>query len=943
MVELPSGTVTFLFTDIEGATRLWERNRAAMGSQVERHLALLKSAITAHGGVLFKSVGDGTQAAFSIGGNALAAALAAQRAMLAEPWPDPPGPLRVRMALHTGEAHPQAGDYLAAALNRLARLLEVTQGGQIFLTEATQLLAQDDLPPETRLRDLGEFRLRDLERTEHIFALMHPNLPDNITLPASLDQQIRHFPTSLTPFLGRELEVTTIVNLLQAPSIRLLTLTGPGGIGKTRLALQVGERLASSFKDGAVFVDLAPLRDPALVLTAVATAFGLREVAGRPLEEIVTEFLRERQVLIVLDNFEHLLEAAPVISDLVAAGREVKALVTSRAPLRLQGEHEYSVPSLRLPGAAERNNLAALAANEAVALFVNRAQAVQHGFELTNENASAIREICTRLDGLPLAIELAAARVRLMPPAALLVRLERRMPLLTGGPRDAPARQRTLRDAIKWSYDLLAPDERTLFRRLGVFAGGWTLETAAAVTRFEGNLDVFEGLASLVDKSLVQWHDTGAEPRFAILETVREFALDQLREEDNQGLAMEQAHAGYFLSLAEEACVGLVGAQQRTWLARLDAEDANIRAALVWNFEHGSTESAVRFARTLWRYWSARGRLVEGRSWLERALALPDVAEAPLTVRADAHNALGNLLGDSGEYTQARQHYEEALTLRRQLADSEGIAGALNNLGIVAAWLGDYDGALALHKESLELRQARDDPFGMALSLSNLGDVLLAQGDFNGAQDYQEEALRLRELVHDASGTAYSVYNLGEIARFRGDTAQAAHYLTDSLHRFEALGEKIGIAYAECSLGDLASREGDTARAALLLERALRTRTEMGDKRGVIECFEALAMAAIRSDEVRAGARLLGAAWAERETLACPAPPLTQNEHDRALAGARTRLGAAAVDALHAEGRRLAPEQAFMLAYEIVDHLNSKTEAAASDAMAVQRHPAQSR
>jgi non-specific serine/threonine protein kinase len=480
---------------------------------------------------------------------------------------------------------------------------------------------------------------------------------------------------------------------------------------------------------------------------------------------------------------------------------------------------------------------------------------------------------------------------------------------------------------------LLGPDEQTLFRRLGVFAGGWTLETAAAVTHIEGNLDVFEGLASLVDKSLVQWHDTGAEPRFGILETVREFALDRLREEDSQGLAIEQAHADYFLSLAEEACAGLVGAQQRIWLARLDAEDANIRAALVWNFGHGSTESAMRFARTLWRYWSARGRLVEGRSWLERALALPGVGEAPLTVRADAHNALGNLLGDSAEYTQARQHYEEALTLRRTLADSDGIAGALNNLGIVAAWLGDYDGALALHRESLELRQARHDSFGMALSLSNLGDVLLAQGDFSGAQKYQEESLRLRELIHDATGSAYSVYNLGEIARFRGDTAQAARYLTDSLHRFEALGEKLGIAYVECSLGDLASREGDTARAAQLLERALRTRTEMGDKRGVIECFEALALAAIRSDEVQAGARLLGAAWAERETLACPAPPLTQNEHDRALAGGRMRLGAAAVDALHEEGQRLAPKQALRLAYEIVDRLDSGTGTIALDVM----------
>jgi tetratricopeptide (TPR) repeat protein len=517
--------------------------------------------------------------------------------------------------------------------------------------------------------------------------------------------------------------------------------------------------------------------------------------------------------------------------------------------------------------------------------------------------------------------------------------LARLLDALGTAAQDVPARQRTLRNAIAWSYDLLSRQEQALFRRLGVFAGGWTLEAAATVSHLEGDLDVFEGLASLVDKSLVQWHDTGAEPRFSILETVREFALERLREEDDQGLATEQAHAGYFLSLAEQAYVGLVGAEQRTWLVRLDAEDANIRAALVWSLEHRSTESALRLARALWRYWSARGRLIEGRSWLERALTLPGVAEAPLSVRADAHNALGNLLGDSAEYTRARRHYGEALALRRKLADSDGIAGALNNLGIVATWLGDYDDALARYRESLQMWREQRDAFGMALALSNFADVHLAQGDFDGARQYQEEALRLREQVRDAGGSAYSIYSLGEIARLRGDSAEATRYLTDSLARFEALGEKLGLAYIACSLGDLASQAGDTARAADLLSRSLRTRAEMGDKRGVIECLEALAMAAIRLGEDHTGTRLLGAAWAERETLSCPVPPSSQDELDRALAGGRTRLGAATVDALHAEGRRLAPEQALMLAYEIVDRLNARTGAAAPEVMSTTAIP----
>ncbi len=731
-------------------------------------------------------------------------------------------------------------------------------------------------------------------------------------------------PLPLTSLLGREQDLADLIALLGQRSVRLVTLTGAGGSGKTRLALEVAARLQGAFADGAVFVDLTPLRDAQFVLAAIAGALRVREQPGQPLLETLAGVLRSKQQLLLLDNCEHVLGAAPEIAALLAGCPRVVVLATSREVLRLRGERLFPVSPLPLPVGDPVASMEEVARVPAVALFVERATANHPGFVLSPENAPSVAAICRRLDGLPLAIELAAAWSNAVPPALLLDRLEKRLLPLMSGSRDLPARQRTMRDAIAWSYDLLASPEQRLFRRLAVFAGGWTLEAAEAVCGGDDKVHILEGLETLARASLVQpVVQPDGEWRFSMLETLREFGLEHLREENDRGLAAEQAHAGYYLSLAEQAFLGLVGTQQRTWLARLDAEDANIRAALDWSLEHGSTDSALRLARSLWRYWSTRGRLIEGRTWLERALALPGVDEAPLSVRADAHNALGNLLGDSAEYMRARQHYEEALALRRETADSQGIAGALNNLGTVAAWLGDYDGALALYRESLELHQAMHDSFGMALCLANLGDVLLAQGDFDGAQKYQAEALRLREIMHDAAGSAYSVFNLGEIARLRGDTAEAARYLTDSFSRFEALGEKLGIAYAECSLGDLASQVGDTSRAAQLLERALQTRKEMGDKRGVIECLEALAMAAIRSSEDEAGTRLLGAAWAERKTLSCPVPPSSHDQLDRALAEGRTRRGAGPIDALHEEGRLLTSEQALVLAYEIVDRLGA--------------------
>jgi predicted ATPase len=704
-------------------------------------------------------------------------------------------------------------------------------------------------------------------------------------------------PVPLTTLIARDAEVAAVTGLLHDERVRLVTLTGPGGVGKTRLAIAVAEALNGAFGDGKVFVDLAPLHHPANVSSAIAAALGVSEWMSTSLTESLQRMLGGRQLLVVLDNYEHLLDAASVVTHLLRASASVKALVTSREALHVRGEREYLVQPLDLPNPHRESRPETLIASGAVLLFAERAAEADAHFRLTEENAPIIAAICRRLDGLPLAIELAAARTKLLPPAALLARLEQRLPLLTGGPRDAPARQRTLRDAIAWSYDLLTPEEQALFSRLGVFVGGWTLDVAEKVIDRGGGDDTLELLASLVDKSLIWRVEDPAETRFAMLETIREFALDQLRNDDLIA-ATRRAHAGYFVALAEAAQIGLVGAEQERWLARLDAEDGNFRAALAWTLEQGETEAGLRLARALWRYWALRGRLSDGRFWLERALGRPDARDAPAAVRADAHNAIGNLLGDSGEYNLAAVHFEEALTLRRNLHDAEGVAGGLNNLGLIAVWRGDYDGARRLHHESLAIRRELRDLYGESLSLSNLGDLMLAQGELAAARAFQEGALRLREAMHDATGIAYSRYNLGEIARCQGDLSEAARLLSDSLSRFETLGDRLGIAYAEWSMADVVSRQGDSARAAELIERALETREEIGDRRGSIECLETLGLIAIRGGVAADGVSLLGAALTEREALSSPAPPSSQSDHERALAQARQRIGAARVDAL---------------------------------------------
>jgi predicted ATPase/class 3 adenylate cyclase len=877
MAGPPTGTVTFLFTDIEGSTKLWERDARRMQAALVRHDEILKSTVEAHSGYVFKMVGDACCAAFSTTPEALEAAVAAQRTIFSEPWEEG-FRLRVRMALHSGEAEERGGDYFGPVVNRVARLLSAGHGGQTLLSLATQELVRDDLPEGTDLRDLGERRLKDLFRSERVFQLIAPDLPAGFPPLKTLDARLNNIPPQPTPLVGREKEVAGVCARLRSPTVRLLTLTGPGGTGKTRLGLQVAAELLDEFEGGVFFVALAPISDPELVPSAIAGPLDVTEGADRTLVEAIEAYLQGKELLLVLDNFEQVVEASPLVGELLSASPRLKVLATSRTALRIYGEQAYEVPPLEAPDPGRLLPIHMLNQYEAVRLFVERAQAVKADFSVTRENAPAVAEICARLDGLPLAIELAAARIKLLPPKAMLGRLSSRLKLLTGGARDLPARQRTLRGTIEWSYDLLGEGERTLFARLAVFSGGRTLEAIEAVCDAEGDLpvDALDGVELLLEKSLLRQEDgPEGEPRFVMLETIHEYARERL-EESGQAEEIKRAHAEYFLALAEEAQPELDGAQQVEWLERLEAEHDNMRAALSWS-QMSETETALRLGGALWRFWYTRGYMSEGRNWLEQALAKNGVVSMP--VRAKALMGAGALAYVQGHHDQGEALQAECLALYRELGDKRGMAIALNDLGISSNVRGDYERASAFLEESLELSRELGDAWGVAVVLGSLGWTALVNGDYERATTLSEESLELFRELGDVRAVAYTLGVLGEATLLLGDQEQAMARLAESLTLLRNVGDK-----------DL-----------------------------IADCLRRLAMMAAAQEEAERAARLWGAVEALREDIDAPMLAVERPLQEPYLAASRSRLDKAAWEAAWEEGRSMTPEEAAAYALENIE------------------------
>ena len=910
---LPTGTVTFLFTDIEGSTKLWEAHAEMMRAALARHDVLMREAIVGANGFVFKTMGDAFCAAFAMAPHAVSAALMGQAALNAEPWPKET-PIKVRMALHTGAVESQDGDYFGPALNRVARLLSTGHGGQILLSQTTYNLVRDTLPDAVSVHELGSHQLKDLARAEQVYQLQRPGLPSDFPPIKSLSTHPNNLPQQLTSFIGREREIAEIEALLV--KAWMLTLTGSGGSGKTRLCLQVAADSLEQFPDGAWFVELAPLADPVLVPQTVASVLGLKEEPGKPITQTLTEHLKRKRLLLLLDNCEHLLDPCAKVADaLVRQCPGVQILVSSREALGVAGEQTYRVPSLSLPDRKKVQTPTTLSQFESVQLFIARALLVRPNFQVTNQNAPAVASLCWHLDGIPLAIELAAARVRTLSVDEIDAKLDQRFRLLTGGSRTALPRQQTLRSLIDWSYDLLHEREKLLLQRLSVFAGGWTLAAAEQVCVGEGMEDweVLDLLTSLADKSLVVAEEKDGHSRYRLLETVRQYARERLLEGEG-GKAVRERHRDTFLALVEEAEPKLLGAEQAEWLQRLEEEHENLRAALDWSVAEAGSAGGLRLCGALLRFWATRGHLSEGREWCVRVLGKAG-SEERTQQRAKALNVAGVLAYYQGDYHAARARYEESLAILRQLGDRKGTASALNNLGNVTGEQGDNSAARALHEESLAIRRELGDRSGIATSLGNLGIVACDRGDFASARARHEECLAIRRELGDRGGIANSMHNLGLVAYYQGDYPGARSLYEECLANWREMGYRFGMAVALSNLGNLVFAQGEYPAAGALHQEGLLIRRALGDRRGIAYSLEGLASVVAARDSSLHAAGIWGAAERLREEIGSPLSPNERPRYDRHVVAARAALGDdAAFDRAWQGGRELMLEQAIELA-----------------------------
>jgi predicted ATPase/class 3 adenylate cyclase len=902
----------FLFSDIEGSNRLWELAPGTMAEALARHDAIMHRRIEQAGGSVFKTVGDAFCAVFPDASAAIQAALQAQIELQSESF-DQIGSLQVRMAVHSGAALERHGDYFGPSLNRVARLLSAGHGGQILVSLAAAECVED-LAAGATLMELGEYRLRDLIKPERIFQLVHPALPSDLRSIRALEAVQHNLPIQLTSFIGREQELAEIERILS--TTRLVTLTGAGGCGKSRLAQETGMRMAASHSDGVWLIEFAALADPSLVPQTLASVLGLREEPGRTWSEVLCEHMRAKHLLLILDNCEHVLAASAALAHtLLRACPAVKILATSREGLGVDGEITYRVPSLSLPDPGDTGQRPddVLAGSEAARLFVERATRARPGFAVSGDNAEAILQLCRRLDGIPLALELAASRVRALSVDQILERLDDRFRLLTGGSRSALPRQQTLQALIDWSYNLLTEGERALFRRLSVFAGGWTLEAAEEVCSGQSieRPDVPELLARLVDKSVVVVDEEPAV-RYRLLETVRQYGHDRLVQAGEAELTRGR-HLEVFLHLAEKAAPKLRTGERERWLRRLDAERDNLRTALEWSLQLiGDPGAALRLSAALGWYWFFRSLYSEGRRWLGGALDRAE-SHSPTEETAWALFFAGILAWDQGDLVPARDRLEESLAVGRAVGIELLEAQALSWLSVVVRTQGDQKlGRLQL-EESVALLRRQRDPWALALALTMLSELSLEEGDEQAAGPLADESLTLFGAVDDPWGMGTVLVTRGQIALRQGDLVAARSLIDQALETWLEIGHKYLITTGLYWAGKVALREQDLSRATARFREGLGVALELQSNRGIGEFLAALAEAAIASGNLEHGAQLFGAAedHLRRGGGSLSSLLAQDSDLDDVIAQARDSLGMELFERAWDDGKAITPKALF--------------------------------
>lgn len=860
MLHLPTGTVTFLFTDIEGSTTRWEQHPEMMQGAVAQHDALLKAVMGQYRGNVFKTVGDAFYVAFSSANDALSAVIAAQRALASEVWEEEITPFRVRMALHTGEAEQRGNDYFGRALNRVARILSAGHGGQILLSRATLGFVRDNLPQKVTIRDLGMHHLKDIQHPIQIFQLIHADLISDFPPLKTPILHPMNLPAQLTPCVGRKEEFAAINKLLLHPQIRLVTLTGPGGVGKTRLSLQVAANLTPFFPGGIWFVELAAIQDAEEIGPAFLQALGSPQTGKQAVLEQLKALLGD-QTLVLLDSVEQVNQAGPFISKLLDACPNLKILTTSRLALELGKEYIYHVSPLAVPDLHQNLEPVVLLDYGAIALFVQQAQIAKPTFHLTRANCSMVVEICARLDGLPLAIELVATRIAMLSLPTMLKRLEHQIQFFAGREKHHSTQQ-TLQGIIEWSYHLLTGPERTLLSRLAIFRSGCTFEAIEAICTSldKPDFDLLELLQSLTDKSLLgQLEGENGEPRFRVMYIIREYVLEQLRA-TKEWEELGKRHADYYLKLAEQIAPTLTGIEQKSSLATLEEEHKNLQSALVWYSGHGQIEMGLRMVEALGHFWLMHGYITEGRKWLEIFLTSEQAKTASILLRTRAVVMASRLASRQNEYDLAAQMAEQALAESLNSEDQRSISLAYAVQAEVAFHRGEFERATAFLEKSLVIQRSLDDKRGCASLLNNLGNVALQQEKLDHAAKLLDESLLLFRQVGDSWAISTALTSLGEIERRRKNYKRAAILYEESLRLCRMLGNQEGIANALVSLGDLLRYQTDYTQAANLYKKSLAIFRELGDKVGITVCLQGLAEVAYEEKQLEQATRLFAQA-----------------------------------------------------------------------------------